>query len=119
MNNKKSPTPPRSPADSVSELAQSIYVGMCRTIYSVPDTKKPHPKTVARLSLRLAETFIAANREFNLIAEAAREAENAAGVGGYLNIDFESIGAHRDINAPPQFSSLDGRQRTVRLARAA
>jgi hypothetical protein len=119
MNNKKLPAAPQNHDDPICELARSIYIGMCRTIYSVSDSKKPEPKAVARLSLRLAEAFVSANHEFNPIAKAAREAEEAAALGGHLDIDFASIGAHRDINAPSRFGTREATERAVRLARAA
>lgn len=77
------------PDDPVQELARSIYTQLCGSIYSASDAKKPDPKAVAQLSFKLAETFIAANLEFNPVAKAAREAKEKAGVRvADVDIDF-------------------------------
>jgi hypothetical protein len=116
MNNKKRLTALQTPDDRIEELARAIYIRMCGDIYSAPESKKPDPKAVARLSLTLGEIFIAANLE----AKAAREAKEAAPDNvGYLDIDFASIGAARDINAASRFGDRDTRSRAVHLARAA
>jgi len=77
------------PDDPVQALARTIYTRLCGNIYSVMDAKKPDPKAVAQLSFKLAETFIAANLEFNPVAKAAREAKEKAGVKvADVDIDF-------------------------------
>ena len=60
------------PHDPIEELARTLYVNLCSRIYSAGG-EKPQPKAVAQLSFKLAETFIAANYEFNPTAIAARE----------------------------------------------
>jgi hypothetical protein len=77
------------PDDPMQELARSIYTRLCGNIYSALDAKKPEPKAVAQLSFKLAETFIAANLEFNPVAIAARDAKEKAGVNvADVDIDF-------------------------------
>lgn len=77
------------PDDPVQALARTIYTRLCGTIYAAADAKKPDPKAVAQLSFRLAETFVAANLEFNPVARAAREAKAKAEVKvGDVDIDF-------------------------------
>jgi len=89
-------TPDKSAAhphpDPIEELARTLYVRLCGRIYSAGG-EKPQPKAVAQLSFKLAETFIAANYEFNPNAIAAREAKNKASVKlDSVQIDFESAG---------------------------
>lgn len=86
---KSAATPP---ADPIEELARTLYVTLCGRIYSAGG-EKPQPKAVAQLSFKLAETFIAANYEFNPNAIAAREAKNKASVKlDAVQIDFETAG---------------------------
>jgi hypothetical protein len=116
MNNKNSHTAPRFSNDPRQELAGAIYTRMCASIYAVTDSKKPDPMAVARLSLKLAEIFMMANLE----AETASEAREAVQGGlEYLDIDFASIGAARDINARPRSRAQHPRRHAVSLARAA
>lgn len=78
--------------DPIEALAQTIYVGLCTRIYSAGGDK-PQPRAVAQLSFKLAETFIAANYEFNPNAVAAREAKNKASVKlDSVQIDFGAMG---------------------------
>jgi len=89
---EKSSTASQVPDDPVQALARSIYARLCGNIYSALDAKKPEPKAVAQLSFRLAETFIAANLEFNPVAIAAREAKEKAGVKvADVDIDFAGV----------------------------
>jgi hypothetical protein len=56
----------------------------------------------------------------NLEAETASEAREAVQGGlEYLDIDFASIGAARDINARPRSRAKHPRRHAVSLARAA
>jgi len=80
------------PQDPIEDLARSLYVTLCGRIYSAGG-EKPQPKAVAQLSFKLAETFMAANLEFNPTAVAAREARNKASVKlDSVQIDFEAAG---------------------------
>jgi hypothetical protein len=83
------------PDDPVQELARSIYARLCGNIYSALDAKKPEPKAVAQLSFKLAETFIAANLEFNPVAIAARDAKAKAGVK-VADVDIDFAGVAKD-----------------------
>lgn len=85
--------PAAQPAhDPIEQLAEKIYVPLCARVYSATG-EKPQPKAVAQLCFKLAETFIAANYEFNPNAVAAREAKNKASVNlDSVNIDFGSMG---------------------------
>jgi hypothetical protein len=85
--------PAAQPAqDPIEELARTLYVTLCGRIYSVGG-EKPQPKAVAQLSFKLAETFLAANLEFNPTAIAAREAKSKAAVKlDSVQIDFEAAG---------------------------
>lgn len=88
------PSKPAAPAprDPIEELAEKIYVLLCARVYSAAG-EKPQPKAVAQLSFKLAETFIAANYEYNPNAVAAREAKNKASVNlDSVNIDFGAVG---------------------------
>jgi type VI protein secretion system component VasK len=77
------------PDDPVQALARTIYTRLCGSIYAAADAKKPDPKAVAQLAFKLAETFVAANLEFNPVARAAREAKQKAEVKvGDVDIDF-------------------------------
>ncbi|MDH4093765.1 MAG: hypothetical protein OEV81_03165 [Betaproteobacteria bacterium] len=79
--------------DPIEELAKTLYVNLCSRIYSAGG-EKPQPKAVAQLSFKLAETFIAANLEFNPTAIAAREAKNKASVKlDSVQIDFGATGS--------------------------
>lgn len=78
----------QAPHDPIHDLAEKIYVQLCGRIYGAGG-EKPQPKAVAQLCFRLAETFIAANYEFNPTAVAAREAKNKASVNlDSVQIDF-------------------------------
>jgi hypothetical protein len=88
---KPAATPPQEP---IEDLARTLYVGMCTRIYAAGG-EKPQPRAVAQLAFKLAETFIAANLEFNPTAIAAREAKNKASVKlDSVQIDFETAGKH-------------------------
>ena len=88
------PPAAQSAADPIQELARIIYTRLCGSIYAVADSKKPDPKAVAQLSFKLAETFVAANLQFNPVARAAHEARQKAGVKvADVDIDFAGIGA--------------------------
>ena len=90
MSTPDKPAAP-APQDPIEELARVIYVQMCGRIYSAGG-EKPQPKAVAQLCFKLAETFIAANYEFNPNAIAAREAKNKAAVKlDAVQIDFGSV----------------------------
>lgn len=91
-----SPAAPQTPDDPIQELARTLYTQLCGRIYSVQDSKKPEPKAVARLSFKLAETFIAANLEFNPVARAAHAAKETAAVKmGDVEIDFADFGTKK------------------------
>ena len=77
--------------DPIEALARTLYVTLCGRIYSAGGDK-PQPKAVAQLSFKLAESFIAANYEFNPNAIAAREAKNKASVKlDSVQIDFGAV----------------------------
>ena len=77
--------------DPIETLARTLYVTLCGRIYAAAG-EKPQPKAVAQLSFKLAETFIAANYEFNPTAIAAREAKNKASVKlDAVQIDFAAV----------------------------
>jgi len=81
----------QAPHDPIQELAEKIYVQLCGRIYG-QGGEKPQPKAVAQLCFKLAETFIAANYEFNPTAIAAREAKNKASVKlDSVQIDFGTV----------------------------
>lgn len=84
--------PAAAPAeDPIETLARTLYVTLCGRIYSAGG-EKPQPKAVAQLSFKLAETFLAANYEFNPNAIAAREAKNKASVKlDSVQIDFGAV----------------------------
>jgi hypothetical protein len=84
--------PPAEPLhDPIEQLAEKLYVAMCARIYSAGG-EKPQPKAVAQLAFKLAETFLAANYEFNPTAIAAREAKAKASVNlDAVQIDFGSV----------------------------
>jgi len=84
--------PAAAPAhDPIEDLARTLYVNLCGRIYSAGG-EKPQPKAVAQLSFKLAETFMAANLDFNPTAIAAREAKNKASVKlDSVQIDFGSV----------------------------
>ena len=69
------PTKPsaETPDDPIQALAEKLYVALCARVYSASG-EKPQPKAVAQIAFKLAETFQAANLEFNPTAIAAREA---------------------------------------------
>lgn len=78
--------------DPIQELAEKLYIAMCARIYSASGDK-PQPKAVAQLSFKLAETFQAANYEFNPTAIAARAAKDKASVNlDNVHIDFGAVG---------------------------
>ena len=77
--------------DPIEQLAEKLYVAMCARIYSASG-EKPQPKAVAQLAFKLAETFQAANLEFNPTAIAAREAKARASVNlDAVHIDFGAV----------------------------
>jgi hypothetical protein len=81
-----------NPHDPIQELAQKLYVAICARIYS-GSGDKPQPKAVAQIAFKLAETFQAANYEFNPTAIAAREAKAKATVNlDNVQIDFGTPG---------------------------
>ena len=88
---------PQKPAaaaahDPVQEMAEKLYVALCARVYSATG-EKPQPKAVAQLCFKLAETFQAANYEFNPTAVAARVAKDKASVNlDSVNIDFGAVG---------------------------
>ena len=82
----------QAPHDPIQDLAEKLYVQLCGRIYGAGG-EKPQPKAVAQLCFKLAETFIAANYEFNPTAVAAREATNKASVNlDSVQIDFGPAG---------------------------
>jgi hypothetical protein len=87
------PTKPaaESPEDPIQVLAEKLYVALCARVYSAGG-EKPQPKAVAQLAFKLAETFQAANYEFNPTAIAAREAKAKASVNlDSVQIDFGTV----------------------------
>ncbi len=83
---------PQAPQDPIQDLAEKLYVQLCGRIYGAGG-EKPQPKAVAQLCFKLAESFIAANNEFNPTAVAAREAKNKASVNlDSVQIDFGPAG---------------------------
>ncbi len=93
---EKSPEAVQTPDDPIQELARTIYARLCGNIYSALESKKPDPKAVAQLSFKLAETFIAANLEFNPVARAARDARETASVKmDDVEIDFAGFGTKK------------------------
>jgi hypothetical protein len=87
---------PKAADDPIQELARTIYTRLCGNIYAVAESKKPDPKAVAQLSFKLAETFIAANLEFNPVARAAKEAKEKASVKvADVDIDFAGFAAKK------------------------
>jgi hypothetical protein len=88
---KPAATPPQEP---IEDLARTLYVGMCTRIYAAVG-EKPQPRAVAQHAFKLAETFNAANLDFNPTANAAREAKNKATVNlDSVQNDFETDGKH-------------------------
>jgi len=86
----------RTPDDPIQALARTIYTRLCGSIYSVLESKKPDPKAIAQLSFKLAETFIAANLEFNPVAKAAHDAKETASVKmDDVEIDFAGMGTKK------------------------
>jgi hypothetical protein len=93
---EKSPEAVQTPDDPIQDLARTIYTRLCGNIYSVLESKKPDPKAVAQLSFKLAETFIAANLEFNPVARAAHHARETAAVKmDEVEIDFAGFGTKK------------------------
>jgi hypothetical protein len=81
-----------APHDPIHDLAEKLYVQLCGRIYGAGG-EKPQPKAVAQLCFKLAQSFIAANHEFNPTAVAAREAKNKASVNlDSVQIDFGATG---------------------------
>ena len=85
--------PAAAPAhDPIQEMAEKLYIALCARVYSATG-EKPQPKAVAQLCFKLAETFQAANYEFNPTAIAARVAKDKASVNlDAVNIDFGAVG---------------------------
>lgn len=77
------PATAQAPArDMYTEVAFEVFVGMAARIYSAPAAagqSKPDPKALALLSFRLAEAFLAAEKETPR-AKAAAEVANKAKV---------------------------------------
>lgn len=83
---------PAAPHDPIQEMAEKLYVALCARVYSAGG-EKPQPKAVAQLCFKLAESFIAANYEFNPTAIAARAAKEKATVNlDSVQIDFGAAG---------------------------
>lgn len=83
---------PAAPHDPIQEMAEKLYVALCARVYSASGDK-PQPKAVAQLCFKLAETFQAANYEFNPTAVAERAAKAKASVNlDSVNIDFGAVG---------------------------
>jgi hypothetical protein len=81
-----------APHDPIQEMAEKLYIALCARVYSASG-EKPQPKAVAQLCFKLAETFQAANYEFNPTAVAARVAKDKASVNlDSVNIDFGAVG---------------------------
>lgn len=81
-----------APHDPIQEMAEKLFVALCARVYSASG-EKPQPKAVAQLCFKLAETFQAANFEFNPTAVAARVAKEKATVNlDTVQIDFGSAG---------------------------
>jgi hypothetical protein len=81
-----------APHDPIQEMAEKLYIALCARVYSATG-EKPQPKAVAQLCFKLAETFQAANYEFNPTAVAARVAKDKASVNlDSVNIDFGAVG---------------------------
>jgi hypothetical protein len=60
---KPAAAPPR---DVYNDLAFEVFVGMASRIYSAPSVagqSKPDPKALALMSFKLAEAFLAAEKE--------------------------------------------------------
>ena len=71
-----------APRDLYTEVAFEVFVGMASRIYSSPTPaggSKPDPKALALLSFKLAEAFLAAEKETPR-AKAAAEAASKAKV---------------------------------------
>jgi len=78
--------------DPIQDMAEKLFVALCARVYSASG-EKPQPKAVAQLCFKLAETFQAANYEFNPTAVAARLAKDKASVNlDSVNIDFGAVG---------------------------
>ena len=78
--------------DVYNELAFEVFVGMASRIYSAPSVagqSKPDPKALALMSFKLAEAFLAAEKETPR-AKAAAEVLNKSKVN--LNeVDLSSV----------------------------
>ena len=60
------PAATQAPRDVYNELAFEVFVGMASRIYSAPSVagqSKPDPKALALMSFKLAEAFLAAEKE--------------------------------------------------------
>ena len=60
------PAATQAPRDVYTELAFEVFVGMASRIYSAPSVagqSKPDPKALALMSFKLAEAFLAAEKE--------------------------------------------------------
>jgi hypothetical protein len=90
MSAEGKPAAPPPPTDPIQQMAHEIFVQMCGRIYS-QGGEKPQPRAVAQIAFKLAETFQAANLEFNPVARAAREAKEKASVNlDAVQIDFSA-----------------------------
>lgn len=92
MSSPQKPAAAPAARDPIEELAEKIFVQLSGRVYGAAG-EKPQPKAVAQLAFKLAETFIAANYEFNPNAVAEREAKNKASVKiDSVQIDFGAMG---------------------------
>ena len=89
---EKQPVSAAATRDAYTELAFEIYIGMAARIYSAPaapDQKKPDPKALALMAFKLAEAFLAAEKETPR-AKAIAEAESKAKVK-LDDVDLSSV----------------------------
>ena len=81
MSAAEKPAQPHAPArDIYTEVAFEVFVGMASRIYSAPTPAggtKPDPKALALLAFRLAEAFLAAEKETPRAKAAAEKASKA------------------------------------------
>ena len=63
---EKQPVSAAATRDAYTELAFEIYIAMAARIYSAPanpESKKPDPKALGLMCFKLAEAFLAAEKE--------------------------------------------------------
>ena len=81
MSAAEKPAQTHAPArDMYTEVAFEVFVGMASRIYSAPTPAggtKPDPKALALLAFRLAEAFLAAEKETPRAKAAAEKASKA------------------------------------------